>query len=101
MSKGYAIIMTNDNYSGKNGEGTAYQEVALNKEREIPRNKDLRLKIKGYENKPPIHLEGKYTCEWHPYNLKNTKITYKTPKQGEKCVPYEKYPFEYMIMEVK
>jgi len=101
VTRGYAIIMTNDNYSGKSGENTAYKQVALNQGRKIPIEKELTLQIKGYEIKTPIYLKGNYCCQWHSYNLSDAKITYETPKQGVKSVEYIKYPFEYMIMEIK
>lgn len=101
VTRGYAIIMTNDNYSGTDGKNTSYEEVALYQGRKIPKGKTLRLKLKGYEKKQPICLKGEYLCKWFPFELKNTQIKYMTKKQGEKCIKYEKYPFEYMIMEVK
>lgn len=98
--KGYAIIMTNDGYSMKDGEDTKYKEIALNRNRKLP-NKEMSFEV-GKKNKSPIVLEGDYVCNWMEYKLQNALVMYYTAGKKMKEMKYEKYhPFEYMVMEVK
>lgn len=100
--KGYAIIMTNDGYSKKKGEGTNYKDVALYRGRKVEPNVEMRIYTKGYENRV-VKLKYPYTCDWQLYNLNVTNIDYYTGsrnKRNKKECGYEQIPFEYMIWEI-
>ncbi|MGN0113729.1 MAG: hypothetical protein ACI396_00205 [Acutalibacteraceae bacterium] len=98
--KGYAVIMTNDKYWERSGEGTSYETVALQQGRSIKAGVELGLDIKGYSDKEKIKLSYTYTCDWHDYPLKSTTVEYSTDSGNTKMVDYEKYPFKYMILEI-
>lgn len=99
ITKGYAIIMTNDNYSGKDGNGTKYEKVALYDGRTIGPNEEIGIGTKGYE-KRKFKLKYRYTCNWKDYDLKNTEILYYTDSGKEIKKEYGKNPFKYMIWKV-
>lgn len=103
--KGFAVIMTNDNYykldgiKRKNGyetgEYTKYKQVALNESRIINANETLTIDTSGYKNKQ-IVLNNSYTCHWEKYELNATLQLDNNGTEKE----YETYPFRYMIFEI-
>ena len=99
--KGFAIIMTNDNYWATNGDSTNYRDVSLCEGREISGGVEMNLYSKGEVVRVPITLKRSYSCHWHDYILSNTHISYLTEKGNSKEVEYSNYPFRYMIFEIK
>lgn len=107
--KGFAIIMTNDNYHSQDGKkykngkiigDTDYFNVALNNGRTISVSEQpLTIRTSGYEGKK-INLKHEYTCKWDVYELDQNET--KLIIEGkESSMPYETYPFRYMILEIK
>lgn len=105
--KGFAIIMTNDNYHKLNGKkrknnqimDTQYVQVALQENRKISVNEQpLRITTSGYADKE-INLKYDYTCHWYDYNLDQHKTKIQL-KNKELEIPYSTYPFRYMILEI-
>ena len=99
--KGFSIIMSNDNYWDTIGEGTNYRDVTLYEGRSVPSNSDLYLYSKKKPKGKPIILKNTYECHWHNYALTDTTVSYTTDKGNSKTVDYSKYPFKYMIFEIK
>lgn len=94
--KGFAIIMTNDNYYKQTGEKTQYEKVALNNSREIKAGETLKIGTSGYTNKE-IKLKNSYTCNWYDYKLNKTSLQL----EGKDITKeYKNYPFRYMILEI-